>query len=538
MNNDISNERRLDLRIGINLGEIIADEDGQVWGTGVNVAARLQALAQPGSITISGRAKQQVDPAMGAAFISLGEQRVKNIPTPINVFGVVADGARSALTSNRRREKRFPAPAALVVAGFVVLVAGVGLWLQQHPEIAPSAREPAVTVVPEVTRIAVLPFRNASGNPQHDYFAQAITEDLASALGRFSEFAVVASEALASLGDVRASPKAIRRELGVSYLLTGSVRRDGEIVRLVVKLIDTDSGLQLWSERYNRPMGELFEVQDEIIRTVAGEAAVTLGRIESDRVFGKAIPDLEAYDLYIRGRALIARDSRDENVQARELFRRAIEEDPGFALAYVGLAWTYYREASRGWSQFMSRNLAESERVARHALQLEPDLAEAYELLGWIMLGRGEYEQSEVALQKAISLNPNSLGTMQALGNTLTFLGDAEGAIRAMEKSVSLGARPSKRSLPILGLAYVLNGDPKGAIRFLKTYARDRRDHFYYAALAVAHAELGNDLKASEAAEQTIRAWPYFNVDEFVHQFRDPRHRRRIAQDLRKAGLE
>ena len=539
LNDDVSNERRLDLRVGINLGEVIADDDGQVYGTGVNVAARLQELAEPGGIAISGRAKQQADPEIKADFLSIGDKRLKNIPTPVHVFRIVIDGARPVEAVTRQRKRRVPALVALIIGGLILIAGGFGFWLQQRPANTGSSSEHAViTNASDMTRIAVLPFRNASGDPEQDYFAQAITEDLAGALGRFAEFGVMASEALAGFEQPQASPKDIRRKLGVSYLVTGSVRRDGDTVRLVVKLIDTDSGLQLWSERYHRPMGELFEVQDEIVRTVAGEAAVTLGRIESARVFGTAVPDLEAYDLYIQGRALIARETRDENIRARESFRRAIDKDPDFALAYVGLAWTHYREATRGWSQFMSRNLAESERNARYALKLEPDLAEAYEALGWIMLGRGDHEQSEAALKKAISLNPNSLSTMQALGNTLTFLGDAEGAIKAMEKSVSLGARPSARSLPILGLAYVLSGDPKRAIRFLETYAQDRRDHFYYATLAVAHTELGEDTEASEAAQQTLRAWPFFRVEEFVNQFRDPQDRQQIADDLLKAGLE
>lgn len=536
---NVPQERRLRFRMGVNLGEVIVDGE-DVYGNGVNVAARLESLAEPGGICISGRVLEQVEGRVDVGFASLGPQKVKNIEKAVNAYRVVLDPSEAGRISTAARPpgptRRRAALAATIVA--IVGLAGAAAWLMPWaPTPGPASTDSAARPLSDKPLIAVLPFANTSGDREQDYFAEAVTEDLAGALGRFAEFGVVASEALAGFNDTAATLQDIRSKLGVTYVVTGNVRRDDNAVRLVVKLIDAESGVQLWSERYRRPMGELFEVQDEIVRTIAGEAAVTLGRVESERVFGKALPDLEAYELYIRGRALVAHETRDENLQARELFRQAIAQDPRFALSYVGLAWTHYREMTRGWSQFMSRNLAETERLVRHALQLDPNLPEAYELLGWVMLLRGDYEQSEGALRKAISLNPNSLGTLQALGNTLTFLGDAEGAIRVMEKSVSLGARPSSRSLPVLGLAYVLTGDPKGAIRFLRTYGRDRLDHFYYATLAVAFAELGNAKEADEAAEQTLRAWPFFKVDEFVHQFRDPRDRQRIAEGLRKAGL-
>lgn len=537
LNEGLPNEQRLDLRIGINLGEVMAEDDGQVYGTGVNVAARLQALAEPGHITISGRAREQIDPALGISVASLGQHRVKNIPTPVNVFRIVAEGARPWRPRASRGPRRLSywIVGAACVAVLGVSVAIVNRWTDLPRSVPRNAGE-GMSEVRAATRLAILPFRNATGDRSQDYFAEAITEDLTAALGRFAEIGVIASEAMVGVDD-RTTPEEIHRKHGVAYLVSGSVRRDGEGVRLVVKLIDAKSGQQLWSERYDRPIAELFEVQDEIVRTVAGEAAVTLGRIETERVLGKAIPDLEAYDLYVRGRALIARETRDDNIEARALFRQAVRKDPRYALAHVGLAWTYYREMTRGWSQFATRNVDEAEQLVRHALELDPNLSEAYELLGWTELLRGDYELSEAALRKAINLNPNSLGALQALGNTLLFLGDAQGAIQAMEKSVSLGARSSSRSLSILGLAYVLSDDPKRAIQFLETHARGRRDHFYYATLAVAHSELGDEAEAASAAEQTLRAWPFFKVEEFVHQFRDQRDQQRLADGLRRAGL-
>lgn len=535
MNEGLPEGRQLSLRIGINLGEVMADDDGQVYGTGVNVAARLQALSEPGGITISGRAREQVDGSIPVGFASMGRHRVKNIPTPVHVLRVVAGTPTpAAARAGRWRKARLWILAAII--GLLV-IGGLGFWLHGQPNFLPGARDATPSIGAEQTRLAVLPFRNTSGDAQQDYFAEAITQNLTGAFGRFSEIGVIASEAIVASDDSPSTLQELRRKFGVGYLLTGSVHRDGETIRLVAKLIDTGSGLQIWSQHYDRPIGKLFEVQDEIVRAVAGEAMVSLGRAEQERVFGKAIPDLEAYDLFVQGRALVDRETRDANIEARRLFRAAIDRDPDFALAYVGLASTYFREATRGWSEFMSRNITAAEDLARRALQLDPELAEAYEMLGWVSLLRGNYEQSEVELRKAVMLNPNSLGTLQALGNALTFLGDADGAVRCMEKAVSLGARPSSRSLPVLGLAYVLQDRPEQAIRFLETYARGRRDHFYYATLAIAYSELGDLRKAEAAADDTRRAWPFFDGDEFARQFRNAGQRERIISALRKAGL-
>jgi adenylate cyclase len=531
------------LRIGINLGEVMADDDGQVYGTGVNVAARIEALAEPGGIAVSGRAREQVASDVDVGFAPLGQHRVKNIPTPINVFRVV-DTALSATTPPRSRRSRLMsggAAAGTLVGVLVLAIAGFGFWRHENRTPAPSNAERGATAIEAPAavdnRLAVLPFRNASGDPQQDYFADAITEDLTGALGRFAEIGVIASEAIAPLSAAQAAPQELRRELGAAYLLTGSVRRDGKKVRLNARLVDTESGLQLWSDHYDRPMGELFDVQDEIVRSVAGEAMTTLGRIESDRVFGKAMPDLEAYDLFIRGRAHLARETRDDNIEARSLFRQAIDRDPRYALAYVGLGWTHYREATRGWSQFMSLNVSEAEKLAQEARRLDTDLSEAYELLGMVLLLTGKYEKSEQALRRAVDINPNSVQALQELGIALAFLGDSADAVQALERAVSLGATPNSRAVASLGMAYILDGHAREAVRFLETHIGGRRDHFYYATLAVAYVERGDVARGEVAARETKRAWPFFDPEAFARQFRNPEDQQRIIANLRTAGL-
>lgn len=542
LNGQRPESERLALRIGINLGEVMAEDDGQVYGTGVNVAARLQALADPGGIAVSGRAREQVARDLGVSFAPMGTHRVKNIPTPINVFRVV-DGGLPATRPSRppSARRRFRGAGALILAGVLVLaVAGVALWSRGHlPHRPPRADggRVAIETVSLENRVAVLPFRNASGDPRQDYFAEAITEDLSGALSRFAEIGVIASEAIATLGDSPAAPQDLRRRFGVAYLLTGSVRQDGDTVRLNARLVDTRSGLHLWSNTYDRPLGELFEVQDDIVRTVAGETMVTLGRIERARVFGQPMPDLKAYDLFIRGRAHLVRETRDDNVLARTLFRQALDRDPRFALAHVGLGWTHYREATRGWSQFMTRNISEAERSARDALRLDADLPEAHELLGMVLLLGGKHEAAEEMLRRAVALNPNNVGALQELGVALVYLGSPEDAVRAIEKALSLGASPNSRSIASLAIAHIFIGDARQAVRVLESHTHNRRDHFYYAALTAAYIGLGERDKAVAAAEATRRAWPFFKVESFAQQFHDPDHARHMRDALRDAGL-
>lgn len=531
-------DNRVRFRIGINLGEVIADGE-EIFGTGVNVAVRIQELAEPGGITISSRAKEQVDGASDVGFVALGRKRVKNIQSPVRVFRIVMDRSSGFSFDFRRSMRRLSRPAALVLSISILLLAtaAVTLWMSDRQAFLSLFPGSPVTFPSTQTRIAVLPFRNARGESREDYFADAITEDLTSALGRFGEIGVVASEAIAAYADAPAWPRDLRDELGVSYLLTGSVRRDTETLRLTTKLIDTKSGLQVWSERYDRPLGELFEVQDEIVRTIAAKASITLGQLESERAFGKAMPDLEAYDLYLRGRALLTRETRTANVEARALFRKAIEKDPRFARAHVGLGMTHYREATRGWSQFMARNVAEAGRLARRALQLDSNSADAYVLSGMVSLISGQFEEAERALQLAMQLNPNNVEVLIELGTVEAYIGNVDGSVEMLERAVSLGANLNSRTLAILAMGYVLQNDPEKAVVLLKSQESGRRDHFYFATLAAAHVELGNVAQARGAAERTRRAWPFFSAAVFAEQYQDPQHRQRIINDLRRAGL-
>lgn len=536
--NGASCENPFLFRIGVNLGEVIVDGD-EIYGTGVNVAVRIQELAEPGGITISGRAKEQIDGAFDIGFLSLGQKRVKNIQNPIHVFRLVTERPSRISFDLSRLMGRVAKPAAIAVtASVLILVTALStLWVADHQVFTAFIDGEAETSLVKQTRIAVLPFRNASGDAQQDYFAEAISDDLSNALGRFAEFGVIASEAITKNPDQSVTPQELREKFGAVYLLTGSVRRDQNTVRLTTKLVDTSSGLQLWSERYDRSLAELFAVQDEIVRTIAAEASITLTRLESERAFGKPMPDLEAYDLYLRGRAFLARETRKENVEARALFRRAIDSDPQFAPAYVGLGMTHYREATRGWSHFMARNVEEAERFARRALQLDRGSSDAYVLLGVISLLSGEFENAERSLRRSMQLNPNNLQALLELGVTGAYLGRVEQSVEMLERVVSLGAFLNSRTLAILAMGYVLKNDPGKAVRLLESSETQRRDHFYYATLAVAHAELGNDEQAQLAAEQTNRVWPFFSAEAFAGQYQDPKQRERIIDDLRRAGL-
>ena len=315
---------------------IVDGED--IYGDGVNVAARLQQLAEPGSILVSRTVHNHVRGKLELAFEPLGEHQVKNIPEPVAVFGVRLDGSHHSGVKPSRRPLL---GAKLVWPGLLLVLAGVAVivWLAQDGLIGEYREERAIVgeaTVAAAPVIAILPLANQSGDPGQEYFSDGITEDLIAALGRFSNLRVVGrSTAFAHKGQT-ADPARIGRELGARYVVEGSVRRAGDRVRVSVQLTDAHGGLHLWSERYEEAVEDIFAVQDAIVGHLVGVLAVTMTRVEQERASAKPHADLAAYDHVLRGRQQLARRTRAANAEARELFQRAINLDPQYAAAYIG----------------------------------------------------------------------------------------------------------------------------------------------------------------------------------------------------------
>jgi adenylate cyclase len=517
--------QRMRFRIGVNLGDVMVEGDN-LFGDGVNVAARLQALAEPGEIFLSGTVYDQIEGKLSGVFENLGEHTVKNIARPIRVYRMRPD--KRALPGRTRR-KRWPLlKIGAGVAAALLLVLGLGLaWRLLSPTLS------------DKPVIAVLPFSNQSGDSTQDYFVDGITEDMIAALGRFSNLSVIGRKAVFERKGSSADLATLSRELGARYIVEGSVRREGNVVRVTVELNDTTRGLHLWSDRFDGKLEDVFIMQDTITRQIVGHLAVELTRLERERVASKPTENLAAYDYVLRGYDLWFRGSRTTNHQAGEMFEKAIALDPRYGDAYVGLGLVYANAVSWGWSEFVKDDLVRAESLARQALGLDDYNAAAHRLLAQVMLLRLEYEQGLAEADRAIELNPSDWESRSLRGDALEWSGRAEEAIDEYKKALDFNAGIASTPYGItnLGYCYYLIHDYPEAIKIFQKALLAQSDFSAYAGLAAAHAQLGQTKEAEAAAAMVRRLWPFFEATSFVRTWRDAKDREYLLEGLRKAGL-
>ena len=530
--------KRVEFRIGINFGDIIIDR-GDIFGDGVNVAARLEGFAAPSGICVSARVQEDVRGKLDVAFEDAGDQHFKNIERPVRVFRVLLNGP---IQSGFRRKRA----AALVLAGILALLAvggGATWWWHavRHDEALQSAPPSTPQTIESTSArpvVAVLPFLTLSAEPSDDYFGDGLTEDIISALGRFSELTVLARNAVFPYKGKPLRFEELGRELGARYLVEGSVRRSSDRLRVSVQLADASNGTLLWSAQYDEKPKDIFSIEDNITRRIAGALAVKLTRLEQARSAAKPPTNLEAYDLVLRGRALVARHTRAANVEARSLFQRAIDMDSSYAPAYVGLGNAYFRSFVFGWTDQPVETLNRIQSLATNAIGLDTSNTGAHALLGQVWLQFGEYDQAIDQLRLTIELNPSNAETYGWLGRALLFTGALEDCIKAIETALRLDPNLDAPRVWDLGTAYFLAGRTADSMRLMaQITARQPNLVFAYATLAAAYAEAGKLEDAARAAAAVRKLDPFFDTGRFGSLFRNPEHRAKIASALRKAGL-
>ena len=374
----IEEDRRMHFRIGVHLGDVIEKDDGTIYGDGVNIAARLQSLAKPGGVTVSAMVQEAVRDRVTAHFEDQGEHAVKNIARPVHVFGVEPAaqgeaGARSAahmaVRLRRGWKLRILTPVALLIA------VAIGAWLATTDSgrfartwLASLSGTQGLQVPAGRAAIAVLPFTNQSGDARRDYFGDGLSEDITNALGRFSGLMVISHNAVQIYKGQPVTPARISRELGVRYIVQGSVRQAGDTVRVAVELSDAEKGILLWSECFEGSGQQVFEIQDRIVKNVVGALAVRLTSLEQQRVFSKPTDSLEAYDLVLRARALINKVDRANNRDARNLLAEALSLSPNYVAAMVALGEAQLQRVIFGWVEDPEEIGKRSEALALKAL--------------------------------------------------------------------------------------------------------------------------------------------------------------------------
>jgi adenylate cyclase len=443
-NADVPHDKRIELRIGINFGELILD-GGDFCGDAVNIAARLEALAEPGGICVSGRVQEDARGKLDIVFENAGEQQLKNITRPVRVYRIRTDSGVPAppVIQRKPRAGRSRLRWGLVAVALLVLLGGgVSVWqLVSHPfslsQLIRAAQAPAQL------SIAVLPFVNMSSDPQQEYFSDGMTEDLITELSRLSGLFVIAHNSVFTFKGRAVKPDQVGRELGVRYVIEGSVRKVDNRIRITAQLIDANTGYHMWAQYYDRDLQDVFAVQEEIARRITRAMAVQLTK-EEEKNMGRPYTSSEvAWEYFMRGAELARRFTPKDNVNARELFEKAIDLDPQFARAYANLAathrqdfygmWTQDPESSEDLAYRMARKAVE---LARRELEPQPSLPYALQEMGWVLLYREKHEEARQAAEEAVQLNHNYADGYALWAQTLVYLGEPEEALPKTQEAI------------------------------------------------------------------------------------------------------
>lgn len=426
----------------------------------------------------------------------------------------------------------------IVAAAGLIALALVAGWQLLDVLRMPGGAVTASDTPAQRQSVAVLPLVSLAGADPDNYFVDGLTEDIISALGRFPEISVRSRSTVLAYKGKTPRPDEIGRDLGVRYVVEGSVRRSTERIRVSVQLTDTSRGVLLWSQQYDAQPKEIFAIQDDMTRRIAGALAVRLSHLELARAASKPPSSLEAYDFVLRGRDALSRVTRTSNSQARSMFENALAIDPNYVSAIVGLGLVDLNAVRYGWTADPVEALQRAERLGRKAIAIDESSAGAHALLGRVYIRRGDLDRALDEMKRALALNPSDPDSYAGLGNTLLLLGDVDGAIKAIGTAVEYQPDISPTNYYRLGMAYILAGRNTDAIRTLeRALVRNENNVFIHAMLAAAYAEAEREEEAARRAQTVRELSPVFASADIGSLFRNPEHRERIVSALRKAGL-
>jgi adenylate cyclase len=541
-------ERRMEFRIGVNLGDVMVEGE-QIYGDGVNVAARLESLAEPGGICISGTVHDQVRDKLALGYADLGEQAVKNIARPVRVWRVLLDGTAPTRPASRRLPLRFRRAGLFSVVGLaiviatIVIVQHVSLKPQQTHASIPPQEMPALPL-PDIPSIAVLPFTNLSGDPRQEYFSNGISDQLINSLSRLPGLFVTARRSSFAYKGKDTKESEIGKELGVKYLLEGSVSKTADQVRIGVELDDATTGAQVWAEQFNRPLKDIFAVQDEIVGKVVTtlDLLLKLDERKLPHGLGTARPtdDIEAYDDLLRAFESLWRFTKDDNAKGRQWAEKAITRDPKYAAAYATEGALYWTDELFDWSENPATDLKRAAELAQHALALDDSDGTALALQCEIDWMQRRYDEAVAEGRRTVALNPNFAIGYQALTDALMTSGRPQEGISTIGKAIRLDPAGEAFYAFFIGAGYVQMGRYKEAIPFLKKNAAAYpHEPWVHQNLLIAYEELGRDQEAHAEAAEIMRISPLFSLTPpEMGALKDVAMNRRNNEDMRKAGLK
>ena len=504
LNSAINDDIQPQLRIGISLGEVVV-ADNTLTGAGVVLAQRLEQLAESGGVVVQGSVSETVPTRMPFDFESLGEQMLKGFDQPVRAF-----------SARLRSGKELPAPEFIA---------------------APQSVESEKLQIPDKPSIAVLPFTNLSGDAEQDYFVDGMTDEIITGLSRVPDLFVVANNSTMVYKGRAVNIKEVGREQGVRYVLEGSIRKAGNQIRVSAQLIDAVSGLHVWADRYQRELNDIFAVQDEITQRVVVELQVQLVTGEHSRLWATGTNNVEAWELAMRSRPLVASLVRDDGMAGRQLLGRALELDNNYPGAWTMLGWTYFHESVWKWVPDTEKSMQKAFEAAQKSLSADAQYPDGYSLLGTIYMVRGDTNQAIAMNEKAVELAPSDSQVLAFLGNVLIDSGRVREGIQKMQRAIRLCPFPPAWYLMVLGVGFHLNGDNEAAISALEQAAEREPDSVLSRLwLASALVEMGRLDDAREVSKTGIDIEPAFDVMSWANSFSSKSHLR-LKGNLLAAGF-
>ena len=515
-NKSQEDHRRMEFRIGINVGDVISQGE-RLYGDGVNIAARLEGLSDAGGICISGTVYDQVHNKTKLPLEFIGARQVKNIAEPVRAYKVLLS----------KETEKVQVSATQEGSGFQSEV-------KSEPPVSGS-----ILQLPDRPSVAVLPLVNMGQGTEQDYFSDGLTEDIITDLSKISGIFVIAKNSAFAYKGKFVPPPQVSRELGVRNILEGTVRRAGQRVRIATQLVDGLHNQNIWADRFDGNLEDIFDLQDQVTGEVVSALEVKLTSREKEQRTSRSSVNPEAYDLVKKANKLGLESTFKSHLEARKIYQRAVELDPGYAPAYVGLGWTWFDEWPFGWSQdrvVLEKALHFSEK----AIELDPILPEASLLMSCTLLWMGEHEKAADVMDRLLSIAPNNADVLAFYGYVLAFAGRAEEAVAPLLRAKRLDPGRNVRISHYLGIVYNLLDRSEEAVAELEPFLDDYPTYFpLQRTLILAYWQVGNVQKAGQLVANVLKSEPDFSSEDLGHKlpFKDPATRERIVETWKKAGF-
>jgi adenylate cyclase len=536
--------RRMEFRIGINLGDVIEEGDS-IYGDGVNIAARLEGLAEAGGICISESAYQQIENKLPLRYDYLGEHQVKNIAKPVRVYRAKIEPGEPSQTKVKAKVKGKNWRYLFIAATVVVIIAATALWQlllrPTPPSVEVASKEKMAFPLPDKPSIAVLPFVNMSDDPKQEFFSDGITEEIITALSKVPRLFVIARNSTFTYKGKPVKVKQVSEELGVRYVLEGSVRKSGDKVRITAQLIDAITGNHLWAERYDRDLKDIFALQDEITLKIIQALQVKLAAGEQARVTGKGTENLTAYLNALQANEQFLRMNKQGSTMAKQLAKEAIALDPKYARPYTVIALSHMLDLYFRFSESPEESMKLAVDAAQKALALDDSDPLTHSCFSALYIMQRQHDKAIASAERALELSPSGVRALSSFGTALIYACRFSEAVQYFEQAIRLDPFPPSSLFRNLGVAYRGIGRYEDAIvQYKKALKLEPDDLFIHLGLAHTYIKLGREKEAQAEAAEVLRIYPKFSLEHYAKTL--PLKDQSFSDDyiacLRKAGLK